>query len=83
VTVTNSAFDAVSGKTLFAPYNLLFHTATTPKTVQISGPATTNLSQMFTPISGVVSKNGLSISYLGLFNSPLKTQIFYEIEVAL
>jgi glycosidase len=83
VTVTNSAFDAVSGKTLFAPYNLLFHTATAPKTVQISGPATTNLSQMFTPISEVVSKNGLSISYLDLFNSPLKTQIFYEIEVAL
>jgi hypothetical protein len=74
--VTNSAFDAISGKTLFAPYNLLFHTATAPNSVQISGPATTNLSQMFTPISGVISKNGLSTSYLDFLNFPLKTQIF-------
>jgi hypothetical protein len=83
VIVTNSAFDAVSGKTLFAPYNLLFHTATAPSTAEISSPSTTNLKQPFTPISGVIPTNGLSVSYFDFFNSPLKTQIFYEIEVAL
>jgi len=40
VMVTNSAFDAVSGKTMIATYGLLFQTATTPPIVYISSPAT-------------------------------------------
>ncbi|MGD1088392.1 MAG: alpha-amylase family glycosyl hydrolase [Verrucomicrobiota bacterium] len=43
--------------------------------------ATTNLSQPFTPISGVISATGLSTSYLDVSNSPPATQKFYEIEV--
>jgi hypothetical protein len=43
--------------------------------------ATTNLSQPFTPISGVIPANGLSTSYLDISNSPPVSQKFYEIEV--
>jgi hypothetical protein len=43
VNLTNSAFDAVSGKTMFAPYNLLFQTAAAPPSVYISSPATDGL----------------------------------------
>ena len=42
--------------------------------------ATTNLSQPFTPISGVIPANGLSTSYLDISNSPPAPQKFYEIE---
>lgn len=43
--------------------------------------ATTNLSQPFTPISGVIPANGLSTSYLDVSNSPPVPQKFYEIQV--
>ena len=43
VNLTNSAFDAVSGKTMFAPYHLLFQTAAAPPSVYISSPATDGL----------------------------------------
>jgi hypothetical protein len=43
--------------------------------------ATTNLSQPFTPISGVIPANGLSTSYLDISNAPPAPQKFYEIEV--
>ncbi len=43
VNLTNSAFGAVSGKTMFAPYNLLFQTAAAPPSVYISSPATDGL----------------------------------------
>ncbi|MFZ0826679.1 MAG: alpha-amylase family glycosyl hydrolase [Verrucomicrobiia bacterium] len=43
--------------------------------------ATTNLSQPFMPISGVIPANGLSTAYLDLSNSPPAPQKFYEIEV--
>jgi len=43
--------------------------------------ATTNLSQPFIPISGVIPANGLSTSYLDISNSPPAPQKFYEIEV--
>jgi alpha-amylase len=43
--------------------------------------ATTNLSQPFTPISGVISATGLSTSYVDISNSPPVPQKFYEIEV--
>jgi alpha-amylase len=43
--------------------------------------ATTNLSQPFAPISGVIPANGLSTSYLDISNSPPAPQKFYEIEV--
>jgi glycosidase len=39
VTVTNSAFDAVSGNTMVASYTLMFQTAAAPPTVYISSPA--------------------------------------------
>ncbi|MGA2543484.1 MAG: alpha-amylase family glycosyl hydrolase [Verrucomicrobiota bacterium] len=40
VVVSNSAFDAVSGNTMFASYSLLFQTAAAPPSVYISSPAT-------------------------------------------
>jgi hypothetical protein len=43
--------------------------------------ATTNLSQPFTPVSGVIPANGLSTSYLDISNSPPAPLKFYEIEV--
>ncbi len=43
--------------------------------------ATTNLSEPFTPISGVVPASGLSTSYLDVSNAPPVPQKFYEIEV--
>jgi glycosidase len=43
--------------------------------------ATTNLSQPFISISGVVPANGFSTSYLDISNSPPSPQKFYEIEV--
>jgi alpha-amylase len=43
--------------------------------------ATTNLSQPFEPISGVIPANGVSTSYLDISNSPPASQKFYEIEV--
>jgi alpha-amylase len=43
--------------------------------------ATTNLSQPFTPISGVIPANGLSTYYVDISNSPPAPQKFYEIEV--
>jgi alpha-amylase len=43
--------------------------------------ATTNLSQPFIPLSGVVPANGFSTSYLDISNSPPAPQKFYEIEV--
>ena len=43
VNLTNSAFGAVSGKTMFAPYHLLFQTAAAPPSVYISSPATDGL----------------------------------------
>jgi glycosidase len=43
--------------------------------------ATTNLSQPFTSISGVIPASGLSTSYLDISNSPPVPQKFYEIEV--
>jgi len=44
--------------------------------------ATTNLSQPFMPVSGVIPASGLSTSYLDVSNSPPVPQKFYEIEVA-
>src|SRR5208337_238053 len=43
VNLTNSAFDAASGKTLFAPYSLSFQTAAAPASVYFSSPATDGL----------------------------------------
>jgi glycosidase len=43
--------------------------------------ATTNLSQPFTAISGIVPANGLSTSYLDVSNSPPAPEKFYEIEI--
>jgi glycosidase len=43
IQVTNSAFDAVSGKTMFAPYQMTFQTGPSPGTVQFSSPATDGL----------------------------------------
>ena len=43
VTVSNSAFAAASGKTLFAAYQLMFRTAAAPPLVQFSSPATAGL----------------------------------------
>jgi alpha-amylase len=65
VIVTNSAFDAVSGKTMFAPYNLSFQTAAAAPTVNISSPAT----------DGLVIPMGSNITYLiqACFTSTLDT----------
>ena len=49
-TVSNSAFDAVSGNALYAPYELLFHTAAAPPVVQFSSPASNG---MVIPMSGI------------------------------
>ena len=43
--------------------------------------ATTNLAQMFTPVSRVIPANGLSTSYLDVSNLPPAPQKFYEIKV--
>ena len=43
---------------------------------------TTNLSQPFMPVSGVVPASGTSTSYLDISNSPLVPQKFYRIQVA-
>jgi glycosidase len=44
--------------------------------------ATTNLSQPFIPLSGVIPATGLSTSFLDVSNTPPAPQKFYEIEVA-
>ena len=54
VTVSNTAFDAVSGNTLVAPYKLLFQTAAAPPVVYFSSPA----------IDGTVIPMGSNITYL-------------------
>ena len=54
VTVSNMAFDAVSGNTLVAPYKLLFQTAAAPPVVYFSSPA----------IDGTVIPMGSNITYL-------------------
>jgi glycosidase len=54
VKVTNSAFDAVSGKTLFAPFEMTFQTGPSPGTVQISSPET----------NGMVIPMGTNTTYL-------------------
>ena len=54
VMVTNSAFDAVSGKTLFAPFEMTFQTGPSPGTVQISSPET----------NGTVVPMGTNTTYL-------------------
>ena len=43
VTVSNTAFAAATGKTFFASYQLLFHTAAAPPVLQFSSPATDGL----------------------------------------
>jgi glycosidase len=43
--------------------------------------ATTNLTQPFKPVSGVISATGLSTSYTDISNSPPAAQKFYKIEV--
>jgi glycosidase len=54
VNLTNSAFGAASGKTMFAPYHLSFQTAAAPPSVYISSPAT----------DGLVIPMGSNITYL-------------------
>ncbi len=43
--------------------------------------ATTNLAQPFTPVSGAITANSLTTSYLDASNTPPATQKFYEIKV--
>ena len=43
--------------------------------------AATNLAQPFTPISGTISANSLTTSFLDVSNAPPAAQKFYEIEV--
>ena len=54
VMLASSAFDDVAGKTLFAPYSLLFHTAAAPPTVYFSSPGS----------DGVVIPMGSNVTYL-------------------
>ncbi|HXD00807.1 MAG TPA: alpha-amylase family glycosyl hydrolase [Verrucomicrobiae bacterium] len=54
VNLTNSAFDAVSGRTLFAPYTMSFQTGPYPGSVQISSPAA----------NGTVIPMGTNTTYL-------------------
>ncbi len=43
--------------------------------------ATTNLSQAFAPVGGMVSATGLTTSFMDAANTPLAPQKYYEIEV--
>lgn len=54
VTVSNTAFDAISGNTMVAPYKLLFQTAAAPPVVYFSSPA----------IDGTVIPMRSNITYL-------------------
>ena len=59
VVLTNTAFDAASGRTLYAPYHLSFQTAVAPPAAHFSRPAT----------DGLVISMGSHAAYLELSNS--------------